>query len=174
MKRSMVAPTDVAMNAAAAVWENGISPALFPLAGARCQQSPWIFAVLADPQSGAWSSWSALPGLGEGCLRSGFVDMQNSDGRFELMAAGSDENIYRIAKGADGQWGKTWQAISGSNAPSLTHPALVAGNTNDGRLQVFATDENGRVYSNWQQTPGGKWQSRWSRLGNLEGLAFDR
>lgn len=118
MKRSMVAPTDVAMNAAAAVWENGISPALFPLAGARCQQSPWIFAVLADPQSGAWSSWSALPGLGEGCLRAGFVDMQNSDGRFELMAAGQ----MKIYTGS-----RKVQTVSGerSGRPSLAPMHLV-------------------------------------------------
>jgi len=63
----------------------------------------------------------------------------------------------------------------GGNIWSIAPDSVfVAGNTNDGRLQVFATDEKGMAYSNWQQTPGGRWQSRWNAMGRRNGLAFGR
>jgi hypothetical protein len=100
--------------------------------------------------------------------------MQNSDGRFELMGAGSDGKIYKLAEQVDRRWEKYWSAIGTANGENLTHSVSVAGNTNDGQLQVFATDEKGMVYSNWQETPGGRWQSRWSAVDARKGMAFGR
>lgn len=131
----------------------------------------WIIAQ--DSPDGAWDSWSALPVVRGTSLRSGFVDMQNSDGRFELIAAGSNGKVYRLAEQADGRWRNAW-AISGENGVNLTDSVFVAGNTNDGRLQVFATDEKGILYSNWQQTPGGRWQSRWTAMSSRNGLVLGR
>ncbi len=133
-----------------------------------------LWSIAQNSREGAWGSWSELPLVSEASLRSGFVDMQNSDGRFELIAAGSDGKVYRLAEEPGGMWGNTWAAIGRSNGANLTHSVFVGGNTNDGRLQVFATDEKGMVYSNWQQTPGGGWQSRWNEMGSRKGLAFDR
>jgi hypothetical protein len=132
-----------------------------------------LWSIQQKSQEKSSDSWSALPALSEVCLRSGFVDMQNSDGRFELIAPGSDGKIYRIAEGVDGKWGKSWATL-GPNEPNRRRRVFAAGNTNDGRLQVFTTDENGMVYSNWQQTPGGKWQPRWTSMGSPDGLALDQ
>ena len=133
-----------------------------------------IWSIAQESREGAWRGWSALPVVRGASLRSGFVNMQNSDGRFELIAAGSNGKVYRLAEQADGRWGDTWAAIGGGNGVNLTDSVFVAGNTNDGRLQVFATDEKGMAYSNWQQTPGGRWQSRWNAMGRRNGLAFGR
>jgi hypothetical protein len=133
-----------------------------------------LWNIAQGSPDGAWGNWSALPVVRGTSLRSGFIDMQNSDGRFELIAAGSDGKIYRLAGEPGGRWGNTWAAISNANGANLTNSVFIGGNTNDGRLQVFTTDEKGVVYSNWQQTPGGGWQSRWNAMGGRNGLAFDR
>jgi hypothetical protein len=131
-----------------------------------------LWSIAQDSPRGVWGRWSALPVVRGSSLLSGFVAMQNSDGRFELIAAGSGGMVYRLAEEAGGWRGNSWAAIGGANGANLTHSAFVAGNTNDGRLQVFATDEKGTIYSNWQQTPGGAWQSRWRAMGSRNGLAF--
>jgi hypothetical protein len=133
-----------------------------------------LWSIAEDSPGPAWGGWSALPVIRGASLRSGFVDMQNSDGRFELISAGSDGKVYRIAEEKSGRWEKAWAPLFGTGEPNLTHSIFVAGNTNDGRLQVFATDENGMVYSNWQQTPGGRWESHWNAIGGQSGLAFNR
>lgn len=131
-----------------------------------------LWSIAQGPPGGAWSSWLALPLVRGTFLRSGFVDMQNSDGRFELIAAGLDGKIYKIAEAAGGPWENAWTTIGRPKGAKLAHSVFAAGNTNDGRLQVFATDEEGMVYSNWQQTPGDGWQSRWTAIGKRKGLAF--
>jgi hypothetical protein len=133
-----------------------------------------LWSIARALPEGAWGSWSALPVVRRASLRPGFVAMQNSDGRFELIAAGSDGKIYRLAEETGSRRWNAWAAVGTANGENLTHSVLVAGNANDGRLQIFATDEKGKVYSNWQQTPGGGWQSRWSEMGSRNGLAFGR
>lgn len=83
--------------------------------GNRCGN---LWSIEQNSQKGAWDSWSALPVLRAGCLRSGFVDMQNSDGRFELLAAGLDGKIYSIAEGVDSKWREPWAALSELNEPN--------------------------------------------------------
>jgi hypothetical protein len=132
-----------------------------------------LWSIAQNLPSGAWGPWSALPVLGKASLRPGFVSMQNSDGRFELIAAGSDGAIYRLPEAPDGRWGKTWSVLCKTNKSDLTHSVFTAGNNGDGRLQVFATDDKGTVYSNWQQTPGGKWQSHWKVMESQTALALN-
>lgn len=132
-----------------------------------------VWSIAQDSPQGTWGSWSALPVVRGASLRPGFVGMENSDGRFELIAAGSDREIYKLAEEAGGRWRNDWVAIGEQNSINLTDLVFAAGNTNDGRLQVFAANKKGTVYSNWQQVPGGGWQSRWSQMGSQNGLAFD-
>jgi hypothetical protein len=146
---------------------------VFALDKRNGQHSGNLWSIAQDSPRGDWSSWSALPVVRGVSLHSGFVNMQNSDGRFELIAAGSNGNIYRLAEKTGGDWEKTWKVFSGTDEPDLTHSVFFAGNTNDGRLQVFATDATGRVYSNWQQTPGGEWENRWNAIGGHSGFVFN-
>lgn len=133
-----------------------------------------LWSIAQNSPGGAWGSWSALPVARGIFLRSGFLNTQNSDGRFELIAAGSDGKIYSLAEEEEGSWRSAWAVMGGASGADLTQSVFVAGNTIDGRLQVFATDNEGMVYSNWQQTPGGRWQSRWSAIASRKGLAFGR
>jgi len=57
-----------------------------------------LWSIAQSSPEGAWGNWSALPVIPGASLRSGFVNMQNSDGRFELIAAGSDGKIYKLAE----------------------------------------------------------------------------
>jgi hypothetical protein len=147
---------------------------VFALDGSGGKHVGNLWSIAQESPEGAWDSWSALPVVPGASLRSGFVDMQNSDGRFELIASGSDGKIYTLAEETGGRRWNAWAAIGEQNSVNLTHSVFIAGNTNDGRLQVFATDEKGMVYSNWQQTRGGEWQSRWSEMGSRNGFAFQR
>ncbi|HZQ45018.1 MAG TPA: hypothetical protein VFA99_17335 [Acidobacteriaceae bacterium] len=147
---------------------------VFALDHAGGNQAGNLWSIAQDSPKGSWGNWSALPVMRGASASSGFVTMQNSDGRFELIAAGSDGKLYTLAEEADGRWRNDWAAIGAASRKNLTHSVFVAGNTNDGRLQVFATDERGRIYSNWQQPPGDEWQSRWRAMGSRKGLAFDR
>ena len=147
---------------------------VFALDGSGGNHVGNLWSIAQSSPEGSWGSWSALPVVPGASVRSGFVDMQNSDGRFELIAAGSDGKIYKLAEEAGGRWGNDWAAIGTANSENLAHSVFVAGNANDGRLQVFATDEKGMVYSNCQQTPGGGWQSRWNAIDSSKGMAFGR
>lgn len=133
-----------------------------------------LWSIAQDSPEETWGNWAALPVVSGASVRPGFVVMQNSDGRFELIAFGSDRKIYTLAEERGGQRWHAWAAIGDQNSINPADSAFVAGNTNDGRLQVFLTDKEGMVYSNWQQAPGGAWQSRWSEEGSRNGLAFVR
>lgn len=133
-----------------------------------------LWSIAQNPPEGTRGRWSALPVVRGASLRSGFAAMQNSDGRFEVIAAGTDGEVYSLAEKAEGQWEGTWEAMGGARNASLAQSVFAAGNTNDGRLQAFARDERGVIYSNWQQSPGGRWQSHWDAMGRQSGLAFGR
>lgn len=88
------------------------------------------------------------------------------------MAGASDGKIYTLAQQTEGGRWKAWTTLAPQKSPRFTPSGFVAGNTRDGRLQLFATDEKGIVYSMSQQTPGREWQSRWTQIGSRNGLAF--
>ena len=133
-----------------------------------------LWTLTQNSPGRSWGSWTALPVLRAASPASRFVALQNSDGRFEVICTASDGKIYRTAQAKIGHWQRAWTALSGTAAPKLTDSALAAGNTGDGRLQIFATDRAGTVYSTGQQTPGGRWDGRWTVIGTGNGLTFSR
>jgi hypothetical protein len=131
-----------------------------------------LWSIAQASPAGAWTGWSPLPSAPSVTMKPGFAAGQNADGRFEVIAAGGDGNIYRIATAANGAWNARWTSISGSNGKNLLGAKLAVGNTSDGRLQVFGTAADGRVYTNWQQTAGGEFQGAWLSLGSRGALAL--
>jgi hypothetical protein len=119
----------------------------------------------------SWPAWAALP-TPSSAIQAGFVAGQNDTGRFELFGVGSDTNVYHMWITSAGAWTTSWANISGGPTGGF-EPHLVVGNTNDGRLQVFGVCETSPydVYSNYQQTAGGAWQSSWASFSS-GGLIF--
>jgi hypothetical protein len=71
----------------------------------------------------------------------------------ELNYLGPEGNLSSGPK-----WGQWQQFVQLPNGAELT--SLAAGQLPDGRVQVFASDSNGFLYSIWQQT-GGVWPASW-------------
>jgi hypothetical protein len=119
----------------------------------------------------SWPAWAALP-TPSSAIQAGFVAGQNDTGRFELFGVGSDTNVYHMWITSAGTWTTSWANISGGPTGGF-EAHLVVGNTNDGRLQVFGVCETSPydVYSNYQQTAGGAWQSSWASFSS-GGLIF--
>lgn len=125
-----------------------------------------------DQTSSGWSSWDTTSvGAPSGLtIDPGFVVAQNGDGRFEILARGSDGNLYHnyITK-ATRTW-SGWGAV-GSGGSTPWNPQFVIGNTIDQRLQVFAIGSDNDVWSIWQDPNlTGGWSS-WTDFGG-NGLKF--
>lgn len=117
-----------------------------------------------------WGSWnpSSLGALPSGVtIQPGFVVAQNANGRFEIVALGSDGNVYH-----DWWNGSAWTGWSGhSLGGSGTDSHLVTSTTEDGRLQIFGVNgSTGDIWSIWQLTPAGNWNSWTDFAGN--GMVF--
>jgi hypothetical protein len=102
--------------------------------------------------SGGWSSWSKFNSTLT--LQPGFVVGQDSNGNFEVLGVQTG-----AATGAVYDITSTSSDTIGTQAQN---PNLVVSNRLDGRLQAFGVDASGNVYSNWQTTTGGAWQSDWT------------
>jgi hypothetical protein len=122
---------------------------------------------------GAWNGWFPIWGIR---LRPGFVVGQNADGRLELFGVEADgllqwsgqfghgiggHAVWTVTQRAAGDgWGE-WSNLGRSPVDSK----LVIGNTADGRIQLFASGENGEVWSNWQTAASGNHWAGWTSFG---------
>jgi hypothetical protein len=138
----------------------------------------YLWTISQSSPSGGWGIWMEVNADTE--VQSGFVVAQNYNGRFEIFAVptgSSQGNVDHIWQNSSLHWVSAWSAVS-STATSLD-PRLVASNRLDGGLQIFGVDGSGNVYSNWQSTAGGAWQSSWasnftntSNSGTTTAMAF--
>lgn len=92
----------------------------------------------------------------------------NTDGRLEIVARGSDGNVYYIWQtAAGGDWTANWVEFPTVTSP--TNPAdtmQFTGNPSihtdpDGRLEIFAVGTDNNVYHIWQTSVGGNWIPNW-------------
>lgn len=120
--------------------------------------------------SGGWTNtWAEIPGQK---LYPGIVVGQDQDGRLVLFGvsrsgqcpSGHVCNIWQQGS-AGGSFSGNWTDTGGSGLDTR----LVASSTEDERIQLFAVDSTGAVWSDWQPTGGG-----WSGWANFSGsgLAF--
>lgn len=135
-----------------------------------------LFGV--DSSGNVWTNSQALPGgswnttwteITGKTLKPGIVIGQNKDGRLVLfgVSTASPNDVWNIWQrgSAGGNFGGSWTDMGGSGL----NPELIASSTEDERIQLFAVDSSGTVWSDWQPSTGG-WNG-WASFGG-NGLAF--
>ncbi|GGS82925.1 hypothetical protein ACFFV7_45420 [Nonomuraea spiralis] len=136
-----------------------------------------VFAVGADGDlvhlwqvapSNGWSSWESLGGRLRHPIpgrRAASLDViANHDGRLEVFAVGSDNDLLHIWQPAPWSGWSEWASLGGR---LLTAPA--AQRNLDGRLEVFALGADRAMWHIWQGAPGRAWSS-WNPLGEERGF----
>jgi hypothetical protein len=122
-------------------------------------------STAGHPNLNVWSMWQNLgtpfsPGGGN------LVDIEvasNTNGNLEVFGQGSNNNVYSDTQQGQNSvtWGG-WNSISGPLPVGIVGQIRVAQNQN-GTLEVFAVGQDGNVWSDTQQNPGGTWGG-WSPL----------
>lgn len=103
----------------------------------------------------AWSGWSSYAGSTAFNVASGRTPAFIQE-LYSRDSSGAINRAYQTA--VDGGW-SAWESLGGS---SLGAP--IVGHNDDGRIQIFTFQSDGKMYSKWQQTSGG-W-SGWTTLGD--------
>ncbi len=143
----------------------------------------YLFAL--DSNGNVWSNWQSSPSgnwqtnwtelpVPTSPIQQGFVAGQNANGRFELFGVGSDTNLYHMWVTTNGNWTANWVTIANNAPAGGFDPHLMVGNTNDGRLQIFAIGKNSPndLFTNWQGSISGAW-TNWADYGSsTSGLIF--
>lgn len=121
--------------------------------------SGYIWHVAEQSPGGAWGGWALL---NEFRVQPGFVVGQNADGSLAIFAfqnqgmpasTNVSRELWSISQnGPGGSW-SSWMPVS---QPALTS-SIAAGNTADGRIQLFGIGRNGDVWSNWQTAAAARW-----------------
>jgi PASTA domain len=113
--------------------------------------------------SNGWSAWTALPPVPGGGIDAAGV-AADADGRLQLFLVGpSDGHLYRMGQVSGGNGWSGWQDHGAPNT-YLAGP-VAAARSGDGRIEVFAIDENGSVWNVRQTAPYGAY-SGWNAYGN--------
>lgn len=113
----------------------------------------------------AWSSWTALPTLGNGrAFASSPAVLGSSDGSLaSVFVTGSDGHVYQIVRSwsRSGRWG-SWAKLPGGIEITSAPVALNA--PDGGHVSVMATGWDGKVYQIlFVRGPGSRWTS-WQRI----------
>ena len=137
----------------------------------------YVWHIAQQSPDGTWGSWSSI----DVRFRPGFIVGQNHDGRLEIFGfpvsaapqsstqTDSTVPIREVSTVSQLSPGGAWGASTGL-AGSLQASQLAAGNTADGRIQIFAIGSNGEIWSDWQTSSGGGW-SGWTDFGG-SGIRF--
>ena len=113
--------------------------------------------------SNGWSAWTALPSVPGGGEDAPGV-AADAGGRLQLFLVGpSDGHLYRMGQVSGGNGWSGWQDHGAPNT-YLAGP-VAAARSGDGRIEVFAIDENGSVWNVRQSAPSGAY-SGWNAYGN--------
>ena len=135
-----------------------------------------VWHIAQQSPDGAWGAWTSI----DAQLQPGFVVGQNNDGRLEIFGfpvtvsplssiqSGTTPPIGQVTTVSQVSPGGAWGSSTDLGG-SLQASKLVAGNTADGRIQLFGIGTNDNVWSDWQ-TGSGNW-STWTDFGG-NGLNF--
>ncbi len=107
-----------------------------------------------------WRGWEMLGTNSDGGTN--LVVGQNSDGRLEVFLVGPNNNLYHNSQNApvNGTGWSGWQIMGNSPQVSADPDSLAVASEADGRLHVFAIDQNnGAIWHSYQQlaSEGGGW-----------------
>ncbi|HTD34213.1 MAG TPA: protease pro-enzyme activation domain-containing protein [Candidatus Elarobacter sp.] len=112
--------------------------------------------------NGGWSAWASL-GHPASPFQVGDPRISNNqDGRLEVFALGQDGNVYHVWQTAPNNGWSGWASL-GKPASPIANGAPFVGRDQDGRIEVFATGNDGTVYHIWQTAPNNGW-SAWAAL----------
>ncbi|HZQ41903.1 MAG TPA: glycoside hydrolase family 76 protein [Acidobacteriaceae bacterium] len=119
------------------------------------------YASQATPAS-SWSSFAQVTGQ---VVHPGYTVGCNESGLLEIFGADTSGNVWTNTQTSSTAW-SGWTKIGGKTVK----PYLTVTRNLDGNLQVWGVDtSNTAVWTNWQSTNGGSWQSSWQNLGNVGG-----
>jgi hypothetical protein len=104
-------------------------------------------AVLVLGYSESQQAWICKNSWGASWGDSGFISIKYKD---------MDSDMYGVRGVSVGGWWVNWESLGGG---VIGTPAVAA--NNDGRLELYATRGDGKVWHNWQTAPNGTW-SGWA------------
>ncbi|MFD4658299.1 glycoside hydrolase domain-containing protein [Kitasatospora sp. NPDC058444] len=117
---------------------------------------------LAD---GNWSGYGRLPGVGTPAMLASDVAIAGMpDGSAQVLAIGSDGNVYHETRFSDGTW-SGFAPLSGVNSSRMTASRVAIAGMPDGSSQVLAIGSDGNVYHESRFTNG-----VWSGFAPISGV----
>lgn len=108
-------------------------------------------AAAQTAPSGGWTPMVALAGGAATGRVARPAFAHHADGRLEVAVIGAD---HRLAHAT--QVGFGWSALAPMSASTFDQPPAIAANR-DGRLELLAVDDGGRLIRHGQDVPGGGW-----------------
>jgi predicted alpha-1,6-mannanase (GH76 family) len=116
-------------------------------------------------QSTPSSSWSTFTEVSGQTVQAGYTVGCNESGLLEIFGVDGSGNVWTNSQTSASAW-SGWTNIGGK----LVKPYLTVARNLNGNLQIWGVDtSNTDVWTNWQSTNGGSWQSSWQNLGNVGG-----
>ena len=116
-----------------------------------------LVSTFQETPGGKWSGWIAAPWVAGGPTGVLQVEAaQQNDGRVQLWVLDQKKQIWSIAQTSPGGG---WTGWTGPNwGGSQTLNSLAASQQGGTRgAQLWATDQTNKVWSTYQETPGGGW-----------------
>jgi hypothetical protein len=124
--------------------------------------------------SSTWSNWSNLGRPIDAEFHLAPVVRQDNDGRLEVFAVCRHKQSDTVALWHRWQdtpnegWCPKWDSLGsplGKSINSAYGQNLAVGRNQDGRLQDFVLDSDGRIWHRWQWPPQGRgWHGKWEEL----------
>jgi hypothetical protein len=116
----------------------------------------------------AWGPWQPFPSLPGGYYVSSLAASQLPDQRIQVFAADTNGSLWSIWQtDVAGDWTPAWQSFPGlpngqpilhdphlspDQVPNGTQQILALAPLPDARLQLFAVDDEGSVWTTWKET----------------------
>lgn len=104
--------------------------------------------------SGDWTGFAAVGGVGTSKMLAGAVSITaDPDGSAQLVAIGSDNNVYHEIREKAGNW-TGFKAVGGVGTPAMAASAVSITGAPDGSAQLVAVGNDGNVYHEIRQASG--------------------
>ncbi len=122
--------------------------------------------------TGAWSVWTSLgkpAGLDISPL---LATGQQLSGSLVVFAQASNGEIFEIWQQTvndENSW-SAWTTLGKPTGINLSRPAV--SRNKDGRLELFATGDDGGIWNVWQLLPNNVWIPFWGNMGKPSGVSF--
>ena len=104
--------------------------------------------------SGGWTGFKAVTGVGTPTMAASAVSITaDPDGSAQLVAIGSDGNVYHEIREKPGNW-TGFAAVGGVGTPKMAATAVSITADPDGSAQLVAVGNDGNVYHEVRQASG--------------------